>query len=145
MFGIIGAVIYGIAYSIGWFQEEQREHNNRQGSKKYGLSYYYDKKGKQRWTPNGRKRTAQEIHQERINKEKQTDTNAKKVLEQKLLNKFKERYDLCVIHKENISFEEYIAAYVQPFELEYNEFKRIKNSVSEERIKEIRENPIKYG
>lgn len=145
MLGIFGAIIYGIAATIGWCQDERQEQYDRKSSKERNLPYYYDKRGRQRWTATGRKRTAQEIYKEYEDRVNENEKRRKKIQEQKFLNDYKRKYDLFVIHKDNLSFEEFVAVHLPSNLLEYETFRKIKKNVSEERIREIEKNPIKYG
>lgn len=145
MFGIIGTIIYGIAYSIGWTRDEDLEQENKRKSAKYNLPYYYDKKGRQRWTSTGRKRTAQEIFNEMENDRITQEKRFKKIMAQKLLDKTRESYSHNP-KKDRLSFEEYVAAdyYLRSVADEYEDIKVIIDSVPEERVKEIQSNRTRY-
>jgi len=145
MFGIIGTAIFGIAYAIGWSTDEQREQHNRKDSLDKGLDFYVDKQGKQRWTKTGKKRTAQEILREKEELRKKHEVESKKQVEKELLKDYRRMYDSYVIHKDKLSFEEFVVTRMAPQLLNYEAFKRMKENVSEERIKEIQSNPIIYG
>ena len=145
MFGIIGAIIYGIAYTIGWSRDEQQEQYIRKKFKEANIPYYYDKKGRQRWTCNGKKRTPQEILKDYEDERRRNEIEANKQIEKKALEGFKKSYDLYVIHKENLSFEQYVYLHMSPSHLKYETFRKIKESISNERIKEIKNNPTKYS
>lgn len=145
MFGIIGTVIYGIAYSIGWVRDEELEQENKRRSTKYNLPYYYDKKGRQRWTATGRKRTAQEIFNEMETDRNLRGKRSSKAIAQKLLEKTRDNYSHN-IHKDRLTFEEYVAAdyYLRSVADKYEDIKQIIDSVPEERVKEIQDNITHY-
>ena len=153
MFGIVRMIMYGIAYTIGWSQDEQMEQYARKSSKERGLSFYYDKKGRQRWTSTGKKRTAQEIYQEKINEANKRDFETKKQMEllrkkhlQEIINDTRKNYDLYVIHKDRVSFDEYLGTSL-PSKIyeDYEELNIIRNSIPEEKKKKMKENPVYYG
>lgn len=153
MFGIVGMIMYGIAYTIGWSKDEQMEQHERKSSKEKGLSFYYDKKGRQRWTTTKKKRTAQEIYQEKINDANKRDSETKKQIEllrkkhlQQIINDTRKNYELFVIHKDRISFDEYLGTSL-PSKIyeEYEELNIIRKNIPEEKKKKIRENPVYYG
>lgn len=152
MFGLLGTILYGTISLISWSQDEHLEQKARQSSQKYGLPYYVDKHGKQRWTATGRKRTPEEIWQSQVDFNRRQAAQREKVFADKkkqdeldALKRFREKYELFVIHKDNLSFEEFVALHMSPIHLKYDSFKKIKESVSEERLKEIKSNHIKFG
>lgn len=152
MFGLLGAALYGVVAFIGWSKDEQAEQKARQGSRKSGLPYYVDKHGRQRWTATGRRRTPEEIWQSQVEFDRRQAEQREKVFADKkkqdeldALKRFREKYELYVIHKDNLSYEEFVALHMSDLHLKYPEFKRIKESVPEARLKEIRSNPIKFG
>lgn len=138
MFGIFGMAIYSIAYIIGWSTDEQREQKSRLQSKERDLPFYIDKKGKKRWVSTGKRYTSQEIYQEHINIKERN----KRAIERKLLESYKRDYELDV-KRDIITFEEFVATHFYPQLAEYETFCKIKESVSEERIREIKETPPK--
>ena len=144
MFGIFGTVIYGVAYIIGWSKDEQLERYAKQDSKNKNIEYYYDKRGNRRWTATGRKQTPQEILKCFETIREKHEIEKKDAIEQYCLDSFRKKYDLYIIHKERISFEEYVAFFMSPNHLKYKAFRKIKSSVPEERLREIESNQAYY-
>ena len=143
MLGLIGLLINGIAYTVGWMSEEQREQRSRQSSKEKGLDWYYDKNNRQRWTSTGRKRTPQEILKEYEDNSRRHEIESKRAIENMLLDSYKKDYDLYA-KKEKITFEEYVACHLDPSFLKYDKIRKMVESVPEERIREIKERDYLY-
>lgn len=144
MFGVFGSIIYGIAYVIGWSQDERIEQHTRQDSRNKNIDYYYDKRGRRRWTTTGKKQTPQEILKNLETIQEKREAEKRDAMEQYCLDSFRKKYDLYIIHKDRISFEEYVAFLMSPNHLKYKIFREIKNNVSEERLREIRSNQAYY-
>ena len=146
MFGIIGTAIWGIAYVIGWSKDEQQEQHNRKHSKQLNISYYVDKNGRQRWTNTGKKRTAQEILNEKNERVKLNVEERKKNKLRNIIEKSRNNYNMYVIHKDRVSFEEYLSISLpEKYYDEYEELRKIRDSVSEEKRENMRRNFIYYG
>ena len=143
MFGLISLLINGIAYTVGWAKDEQREQHSRQSSKERGLDWYYDKNGRQRWTSTGRKRTPQEILKEYEDRNKRHEIEKNIALGNTIIESYRKNYDLYA-KKERITFEEYVACRVHPSFLEYDKIRKIVENVPEERVKEIKERDYLY-
>ena len=143
MFGLIGLLINGITYTVGWIRDEQQEQHSRQSSKERGLDWYYDKHGRQRWTSTGRKRTPQEILKEYEDNSRRHEIESKKAIANKLLALYRKRYNLYA-RKEKITFEEYVACRIQPDDLKYDEIRKIVENVPKKRVKEIKEKDYLY-
>lgn len=146
MFGGLIPIITGLFCIHKWGIDERNEQQDRENSRKNDLPYYYDKYGKMRWVSNKKKMTYQEILDMNMTNSQTREQEKEDFLEKSALDRMKRNYDMFVIHKDNISFEEYVAVYSPSvFFKNYKAFARIKNSVSQERIDEIRKKPIKFG
>lgn len=146
MLATLGSLIFGAAAIYEWGKDEQAEHRARKSAQQYNVSYYVDKMGRQRWTSNGRKRTAQEIYQEGKERLERQEAEREQALLNEILERAKNDYDLFVIHKDRVSFEEYIAVklptrYYERFE----ELDKIRQSVPEEKKEKMKTNPLYYG
>lgn len=152
MLEILGVLLFGASTICEWSKDEQAEHRVRQSAQRHNVSYYVDKYGRQRWTSTGRKRTAEEIWQCQVEFDRKQTEQREKVLAEKIkqdefdtLKRFREKYELFVIHKDNLSFEEFVVLHMSPIHLKYESFRKMKENVSEERLKEIKSNLFKFG
>ena len=141
MFGVFRVFTYGIVALFAWTQNENQENRARQSSKKIGLSYYYDKNGRQRWTSTGRKRSAQEILDEMTREQKAHERDVDKVMTNNLLEKIKVSYSIFKLssRSKDVTFEEYAAYHFKTctWAHKYKGIRKIINSVPEARIREI--------
>lgn len=153
MFGLIGNIIYGVAYTIGWAKDEKNEQHARQHAKSIGLSYYIDKRGRRRWASTGRKQTPQEILNEntkslkkRIQDKKQFEIDKKKKDLDFIIQMAKKDYDLCIIHKDRLSFEEYLGTRLpSSFYDKHEELRIYRDIIPKEKLDKINSNHIHYG
>lgn len=146
MLGIIKTVVSGIAYTIYWVKDEQQEQRARNHSVQLGLPYYIDKRGRRRWTQTGKKQNPQEILKEKNDKLYKRKNNLKNVQLDHIIKKAKRDYELYIIHKDRLSFEEYLATSLpNNFYDEFIELREIKNNIPKERINQIINNRIFYG
>ena len=129
MLGLFASIISGIVGVVGWSQDEQQEQHARKNSKEIGLSYYYDKHGKQRWTSTGRRRTPQEILQDRKDQEKERELRASHAMEEKMLNDAKKHYEIFCFGT-TVTFEEFVA-YFYKDRTDLNNYPKIKKIVDE--------------
>lgn len=143
MFGGLLVLLTGAYWTKEWCKDEQVEQQARKSSKEHNLPYYFDKYGRVRNTYTGRKMSGRELYEMKMAEDKRRAEEAHKYMQEKALERMRKDYDMFVVFKDKITFEEYVALRSPAIFFEkYEKFAEIKKNVPQERIDELRKRAL---